>query len=178
MISATGRVRDIEALARPATSGVSVVNEVTKLAEGPGRAGTPGDGTGAVIARLLYFEVPPAVVWAYVVGMILLYVFVSVHTPITVLAHKPHDDGLFMSLGAYLSEGRWLGPFNQYTLMKGPGYAAFLALNNWLGTPISLSHALFHCMAVTLFAIVAHRFAGSIVLSGLLFTLLLWHPVC
>ena len=109
--------------------------------------------------------------------MILLYIFVVTHTPISIRVIAPHDDGLFMSLGRHLAEGRWLGPFSQFTLMKGPGYPAFLAANNWLGTPVSLAHALFHCAAVTLFVFVAHRFIRSLFLSGLLFTLLLWQPV-
>ena len=113
----------------------------------------------------------------YMGGLILLYVFVSVHTPLLVIANAPHDDGLFISLGRYLSEWVWLGPFNQFTLMKGPGYPFFLALNNWLGTPISLTHALFHCAAVTIFAVIAQRFIRSLVVSGMLFTLLLWHPI-
>jgi hypothetical protein len=116
-----------------------------------------------------------ASLWA--LSLILLYLFVSTHTPLNVLAGAAHDDGLFITLGRYLSEGRWLGPFNQFTLMKGPGYPAFLAVNSWLGTPISVSHALFHCLAVTIFTLVAHRFIRSWFLSSLLFALLLWQPV-
>ncbi len=117
------------------------------------------------------------VAWLYPGGMILLYIFVVTHTPISILAIAAHDDGLFMSLGRHLAEGRWLGSFSQFTLMKGPGYPAFLAANNWLGTPVSFAHAVFHCAAVTFFVFVAHRFIRSLFLSGLLFTLLLWQPV-
>ncbi len=113
----------------------------------------------------------------YATCLILLYLFVATHTPLNVLAGAQHDDGLYISLGRYLAEGRWLGPFSQFTLMKGPGYPAFLAVNNWLGTPIGFSQALFHCAAVSAFVIVAHRFMRSWLLSALLFTLLLWQPV-
>lgn len=61
--------------------------------------------------------------------------------------------------------------------MKGPGYPAFLALGNWLGISVSMATALFHCLAITLLIVICHRFVKSIVLSGLMFTLLLWHPV-
>jgi hypothetical protein len=50
------------------------------------------------------------------------------------LPDATHDDGLFMALGRSLAEGHWLGDFNQFTLMKGPGFPAFV--NNWLGIPI------------------------------------------
>jgi hypothetical protein len=101
---------------------------------------------------------------------------VAVHTPQTIYANAGFDDGLFMTLGQNLAEGKWLGSYSQFTLMKGPGYPVFLALNNWLGIPESLACALFHCAAVTFFVAVAHRFIKSLLLSGVLFALLLWHP--
>ena len=113
----------------------------------------------------------------YVIALTSFYTIVLAHTPITVHAIAPHDDGLFMRLGWYLSQGNWLGPFNQFTLMKGPGYPAFLALTHWLGISVSLAHALFHCAAITFFVVVAHRFVSSLWLSGLLLALLLWHPI-
>ncbi len=105
------------------------------------------------------------------------YVVVAVHTPMTLYPGAPHDDGLYMTLGRHLSEGRWLGPFSQFTLMKGPGYPAFLGVASYLGISISLAHALFHCLAIGLFVLVIHRFIASEVISGLLYLLLLWHPV-
>jgi hypothetical protein len=126
---------------------------------------------------LLVPEPPHGLAPLYVISLSLLFIFVAVQTPMIILAHAPHDDGLFIAMGKFLSEGKWLGPFNQFTLMKGPGYPAFLALSDWLGLPISLSQALFHVVAVVCFTIVAHRWLKSALLSGLLFTLLLWHPV-
>jgi hypothetical protein len=127
--------------------------------------------------RFLYSSVPKSVVYLYVIALTSTYTIVAVHTPITLWPEAGHDDGLYMLLGRYLSEGKWLGPFNQFTLMKGPGYPAFLALSHWLGISASLAHALFHCFAVTIFVVVAHRIVKSYVLSGLLLPLLLWHPV-
>lgn len=118
-----------------------------------------------------------AFVYFYAWSMVLLYVFVSVHTPIAIIVAAPHDEDLYVTAGRFLSEGKWLGPFSQFTLMKGPGYPAFLAVNNWLGTSVSLSRALLHCIAVTFFVVVAHRFVRSLLLCGVLFTLLLWHPI-
>jgi hypothetical protein len=130
-----------------------------------------------IIARTLHPNVPPAAITACLVALPLIYTIVMVHTPLAVLADAMHDDGLFMMLGRRLAAGEWLGPFNQYTLMKGPGYPAFLALGHWLGISASLAHALFHCTVIVFFIVVAHRFVGSIVLSGLLLVLLLWHPI-
>jgi len=107
----------------------------------------------------------------------LVYIVIRVHTPTTVYPPGVHDDGLFMKLGASLAQGDWLGPFSQFTLMKGPGYPAFLAVAHWLGTPVSLAVALFHCAAVILFVTMLHRFVRSPGLSALLYVLLLWHPI-
>ena len=105
------------------------------------------------------------------------YIVVAVHTPIGVHPSGMHDDGLYMKLGALLAQGQWLGAFDQFTLMKGPGYPAFLAVAHWFGLSVSLAHALFHCAVVTVFVVTLHRFVRAPALSALLFVLLLWHPI-
>jgi len=132
------------------------------------------DSSGWV--RLLYFSGSKLLIYGFVLGLCLLYIFVYVHTPLTIGMLYPHDDGFYMSRGRDLAEGRWLGPYNEYTLMKGPGYPAFLALTNWVGIPVSWSQALLQCTAVTGFVAVCRRFVKSLALSALLFVLLLWHP--
>ena len=140
--------------------------------------GTAGAANFApAITRFLYPNLSPAAITACLVALTLGYVIVMVHTPLAVLADAGHDDALFMTLGGHLAAGEWLEPFNQFTLMKGPGYPAFLALGHWLGIPVSLAHALFHCAVIIFFVAVAHRFVGSLALSGLLLVLLLWYPI-
>src|ERR1700681_4912126 len=90
------------------------------------------DARGAPAQRLIYFGVPRAAIYAFILGLSAVYVLVYVHTPLAIML-LPHDDTLFVKLGRYLAEGKWLGPFDQSTLMKGPGYPLFLALANWLG---------------------------------------------
>jgi hypothetical protein len=113
----------------------------------------------------------------YVALLIFVYVVVAVHTPLALYPGAGYDDGLYISLGRSLAGGHWLGPYNNVTLIKGPGYPAFLAGVQWLGLPLSLAHALFYCLAVSAFVIVLQRFIRSLLLSCLLFTLLLWHPI-
>ena len=115
--------------------------------------------------------------YAYVAISCAAYIFVVVHTPMAVKPDGAHDDGLYMALARHIAEGQWLGPFSQFTLMKGPGYPLFLALGNWLGLPVSWAHALFQCAAIVVFVVIAHRFIQSMLLSGLLFALLLWQPI-
>ena len=130
------------------------------------------------IASLYYRRsIPKAAIYCYVIVLSLLYIIVVAHTPLTIYPTAAFDDALFMSLGRSLAEGRWLGPFNEFILVKGPGYPAFLALGHWLGISASMAHALLHCGAIIFFVWVVHRVHGSLLLSGLLFALLLWHPV-
>jgi hypothetical protein len=128
------------------------------------------------VSRMVDISPPKWLTYLYVSLLGLAYVIVAVHTPISLYPDTPHDDGLFIRLGGSLAEGRWLGGFNQFTLMKGPGYPAFLALANWLGVSVSIAHALFHCFAVTFFVAICHRFTKSYLISSVLLTLLLWHP--
>lgn len=112
----------------------------------------------------------------YIAVLSAAYVFVLVNSPLSLLPSAMHDDGLFLTLGQHLSDRQWLGPYNQFTLMKGPGYPGFLALSSLLGVSSTFARALFHCLAVTGFVMVCHRFHRSFVVSALLFTSLLWDP--
>src|SRR5581483_2262150 len=92
-----------------------------------------------------------AVAYCYIGFLCLAYIVVIAHTPITLLPDSPFDDALFVALGRSLANGNWLGPFNEVTLVKGPGYPIFLALGHWLGLSSALARGLFHCVAVVAF---------------------------
>ena len=67
----------------------------------------------------------------------------QINTPLNLLPNATHDDGLFMRLAHQIAMGQWLGPFNQFTLMKGPGYPVFLAVGATGGLSVSAAHAVF-----------------------------------
>jgi len=128
-------------------------------------------------AQVFYWQPPSAVVWSYAAALCLAYIVVIVLTPLAIASIQRLDDALFMQLGQALAEGHWLGPYNELTLLKGPGYPLFLALGNWAGLSASMARASFHCAAVVCFVSVAHRAHRSFLVSGVLLTLLLWHPI-
>ena len=70
------------------------------------------------------------------------------NTPLNIWWNAGHDDGLFMRLAANISSGRWLGPYDQFTLMKGPGYPLFLALSAANGLPVTAMHAFLAIAAI------------------------------
>jgi hypothetical protein len=111
---------------------------------------------------------------AYCAALSAIYIFALANAPLSLLSAAGHDDGLFISMGRYLAARQWLGPYNEFTLAKGPGYPAFLALSYKLRLSSSLARALFHCGAIALFVALCHRWLRSYLLAAILFTFLLW----
>jgi hypothetical protein len=63
-----------------------------------------------------------------------------------------HDDQLFATLAAHILQGDWLGPYNQFTLAKGPLFPLFLAAVFWTGLPLILAQQIIYagaCAVVT-----------------------------
>lgn len=58
-----------------------------------------------------------------------------------------HDDKLFILLTEHILHGRWLGPYDQFTLAKGPLYSLFVAGNFWLGLPLLVTQQLIYLSA-------------------------------
>ncbi|THD73090.1 MAG: hypothetical protein E7813_03485 [Bradyrhizobium sp.] len=102
---------------------------------------------------------------------------VVLNLPILFLPGAGHDDGLYMRLAANLASGRWLGEFNQFTLMKGPGYPVFLALSGLSGLPVSATHALFQFAAIVVTAWAVYRLTASHAIAALTFVSLTFYPV-
>ena len=64
----------------------------------------------------------------------------------TVFAIGPafHDDQLFVKLAAHIINGEWLGPYDQFTLAKGPIFPLFIAATFWIGLPLIFAKQLFY----------------------------------
>lgn len=86
-----------------------------------------------------------------------IFLFLALHSPVAIRTEATHDDALYVRLGQYIADGKWLGPYNEMTLAKGAGYPFFLAVNSWLGLPLTLTQAVillcgvsavFYCIAV------------------------------
>src|ERR1700678_1195745 len=63
--------------------------------------------------------------------------------PIRILSNDVLGDALHLRLATNLESGVGIGEFNQFSLVKGPGYPLFLAATNFSGLPLSVAHALF-----------------------------------
>ena len=107
----------------------------------------------------------------------IVYIFLYSHTAWIVNLLAGHDDYLFIKQAYSLTQGEWLGEYSKFTLMKGPGYAFFLALTHWLGFPLYVLAAILHCIAVSLFARCIYSLGKSKALAITIFIALLFIPL-
>jgi hypothetical protein len=63
------------------------------------------------------------------------------------IGNAHHDEALFMKLAGHIVRGEWLGPYDQFTLSKGPAYPIFIAMNFWTGLPLALTQQLLYLVA-------------------------------
>ena len=89
---------------------------------------------------------------------------------------SPHDDTLFVGLALNILQGDWLGSYNQFTLMKGPGYSMFIALSNILGIPLILAQELLYVAACLTFAVGFKRLGMKTLYLWGAFAALLFNP--
>ena len=93
------------------------------------------------------------------------------------LPQMPHDEGHFLEQGMTIYKGDWLGSYNHFTLIKGPFYPMFLALNRFIGLPLLLSELLLYISACFLVVTVIRKIVKSNIFSIFLFSLLLFNPI-
>ncbi len=118
----------------------------------------------------------PPYVWAIGLAIGALYLVFDMHSPIGLLSGAAYDDAWFFEHANKLLQGRWFGHYDNLTLMKGPGYAFFLALNSLLGVSEILGEGALYVVACGLFSRTAFRLGAPAPLALALFATLVWHP--
>jgi hypothetical protein len=86
------------------------------------------------------------------------------------------DDFLFVRLANMILDGRWLGPFDQVTLIKGPFYPLFLAGASLARIPIQVATNIPGLVGGLLASRVAGRLTGQRWVSTLCFALVAMNP--
>jgi len=69
------------------------------------------------------------------------------------IGYAKHDDALFINIAYNLLRLDWLGPYNNLTLAKGPGYPIYIAFNYILGLPLLLSQNILYVLACVILII-------------------------
>lgn len=113
----------------------------------------------------------------FLIFISVLYLFILAELPICLNPVAGKDDGLYIGLGRAIAEGKWLGRYTSVTLVKGPGYPIFLALNHWTGLSLSVGHAIFQIVAALVFVYAIFRITGSVILVAITFCAIILNPV-
>ena len=97
--------------------------------------------------------------------------------PVVAIGPAGHDDRLYLELARHILRGEWLGPYSQFTLMKGPMYSMWIAATVLLRVPLPLADHLLYLAACVLTVRALQPRVGPGWRSFLLFALLWWNPM-
>jgi hypothetical protein len=103
----------------------------------------------------------------------LFYWLVAAQRPVAIW-YPAGDEYLFIDQATSILHGDWLGPYWTNTLVKGPMYPLFLALNSVTGLSIGLGQAILYFIACLYFSLVVGKIARTkVVFVAIISTLLL-----
>ena len=83
--------------------------------------------------------------------------------------YSPHDAGLFFRTVKYLLGGKWLGPYDNLTLAKGPLLSFLAAGANVLGIPYKPMEFMIYLLICLVVVVLVFRLSQSAVLMVALF---------
>ncbi len=106
----------------------------------------------------------------------LAYVLIVNCLPIWAAPELQHDAGLFVSLADRLRAFEWLGAYNEFTLVKGPGFPLWLALTSAAGVPLLVANALLYAAGAGLLATALVRLGTPRWLAAAIFAIFLFNP--
>jgi len=87
------------------------------------------------------------------------------------------DDRLFIELGKNIAEGRWLGTYDNKTLIKGLVYPLWIALIYKLGVPLLFSEHLLYVIACLFFISIIEPMVKRAPPLLIIFCVLLFNPM-
>jgi hypothetical protein len=90
-----------------------------------------------------------------------LYILNYFLIPVPLIPVLGHDDGHFMRQAKTILDGQWLGPYDQLTLIKGPGFPIFLSLSRAARLPYPILLAVFEFSSFALLSYAVGRVANS-----------------
>src|ERR1700730_16452387 len=97
--------------------------------------------------------------------------------PVVAHANASFDDRLFLALTEQILKGHWLGPYSQFTLMKGPMYSVFIAGAYLVHVPLPLAQHLLYLFGCLLLVLALRPCFAARWQAPILFTLIWWQPM-
>ncbi|MCL2221845.1 MAG: hypothetical protein FWC20_06665 [Oscillospiraceae bacterium] len=108
--------------------------------------------------------------------IILKFIIVMGHRTV-IMPHAYHDDVLFFSLASSITEGNWLGPYNQLTLAKGVFFPLWLAFLNAFSIPLLIGNQALYTLACLFFVYSLRPILKSKIAQLICFAFLLYNPI-
>jgi len=114
--------------------------------------------------------------FGFLIFTTLLALFLGSSRQIQAFPGAGHDDRLFINQTISLVQGNWLGSYNQFSLMKGPFYPFFLAINYFFGLPLLISQQIIYCLSGVALIYALSYFCRNRFVLLLIYTLYIFHP--
>ena len=109
--------------------------------------------------------------------MVALKLWLVAAQPVVAHGNASFDDRLYLALAEQVLKGNWLGPYSQFTLMKGPMYSLFIAGTFLSAVPLPIAQHLLYLLGCILLVLALRPcFDASWQAFGT-FTLLWWQPM-
>src|SRR5437763_9586404 len=97
--------------------------------------------------------------------------------PVVAHGNASFDDRLYLALAEQVIKGNWLGPYSQFTLMKGPMYSLFIAGTFLSGLPLPIAQHLLYLLGCALLVLALRPYFSADWQAFILFVLLWWQPM-
>lgn len=109
--------------------------------------------------------------------LILLRIILSNRMPSYILSDMPHDDGWVVTHALYILRGEWLGPYDQFTLIKGPFSPLLMAFSAYIGVTFRGLNTALYCLACVVFIVAISPIIKNKWLQIFCFLVLLFNPI-
>lgn len=109
--------------------------------------------------------------------LILLRFALSTRLPVYIISDSPHDDAWVVKRALYILQGKWLGPYDQFTLIKGPFSPLFMAFASAVGVTFTGLNTALYSFACVVFVAAVRPQIKSQWLLVFCFVVLLFNPL-
>lgn len=109
--------------------------------------------------------------------LILLRLALSSRLPAYILADMPHDDAWVVKRAGYILMEDWFGPYDQFTLIKGPFSPLLMAFCAFFGVSFSGINTALYCFGCIIFVFSIRPIIRNYWLLLCCFAVLLFNPI-
>jgi len=132
---------------------------------------SPGDSPAAVTPRF------GVVSWMVIVIAASTKLWLTACRTLDAIGWADYDDHWFLRKAISILDGRWLGPYNSMTLIKGAAYPLWIAFVSRLGIPLLPAQQLLYALASLAVSVALAPSIRSSAARVVLFVVVLFNPM-